>query len=299
MMLKMPFDVSGIDIDEKKKDSIDFLMRQECVMNVLKQFGLKRLDVEEKWIEFINYHEDVQHCIGCGHVEMCPKVSIGMVKEARFDGDLSFYLTPCKFGKDYFNNMKVLQNIYLRNVQDDILLTKSSDLSVVKNKESNAASIVSLMMKYIENPTNKGFYLHGNPGTGKSTIMGWLIRALVIEGHQCGYIHFPTFLMDLKSSFSDGSSSQSVEMLKNLKFLVIDDVGGEAVSSWSRDELLSGVLSYRSQNRLPTFFTSVYGYNDLKKYYNIKSGDATRVERLVDRMKAVSVEVNLVGPDMR
>lgn len=298
-MLKMPFLVDEKLMSEEKKSSVNNLINQDCIKELMVKFDLNKEYIEDNWIDFLNYNQDINECRGCKDISSCNKSSIGMVKDARFDGDISFYLTPCKYGKEFFNNQQVLQSIALRNVGDHLLLTKSSDLTLVKDKECNAKNILSLMMNYLEKPTDKGFYLHGAPGTGKSTVMAWLIRALVLEGYQCGYIHFPTFLMDLKNSFGIEGSGHSVELMKNIQYLVIDDIGGENITTWSRDEILSGVLAYRAQNKKPTFFTSVYPYNELKKLYSLKTGDNIRVERLIDRMKAVSVEVNLVGKDLR
>ena len=49
--------------------------------------------------------------------------------------------------------------------------------------------------------------------------------------------------MDLKSSFGNEGVNSSIELMKNLDYLVIDDVGGESVTSWSRDEILSAIIA--------------------------------------------------------
>ena len=81
--------------------------------------------------------------------------------------------------------------------------------------------------------------------------------------------------------------------------MVIDDIGGENVTNWSRDEILSSTLAYRNQNNKVTFFTSQYSISQLKSLYMLKQGDKLRVERLLDRMKAVSQEIVLKGSDLR
>ena len=168
-----------------------------------------------------------------------------------------------------------------------------------QDPNGNGRVVIKMMMDYIKNPTNKGFYLYGEGGNGKSTVMGFLIRCLVTKGYKCGYIHFPTFLMDLKSSFGNEGVNSSIELMKNLDYLVIDDVGGESVTSWSRDEILSAIIAYRLQNQRATFFTSEYSLEKLKKLYTLKAGDKERVERLISRMKAVSIPVELKGKDLR
>ena len=285
---------------KEKEKSITSLMQEPAVIKALEKHTLTRNDVEEYWVDFLNYVEDLSICNGCTSIQQCRKVSKGMQRQVECNnGRISLSLTPCKYGQELFENQSILNNIMLKNVRDSLLLTKSSELTITKQKTGNAKTIIAKLDKYLTTPTKKGFYLYGNPGTGKSTLMGWLTRSLVAKGYQCGYIHFPTFLMDLKNSFGEDGIYESIELMKNIEYLVIDDIGGESVTTWSRDEVLSSVLAYRGQNSKPTFFTSVYSCQDLKKYYTLKNGDTIRVERLIDRMKAVSIEIKLEGDDLR
>ena len=61
----------------------------------------------------------------------------------------------------------------------------------------------------------------------------------------------------------------------------------------------SAVLAYRLQNDKATFFTSEYSLEKLKRLYTLKSSDKERVERLISRMKAVSIPLELKGKDLR
>lgn len=291
---------SDNDFDKNKENSINELLSDNNIIKVLNKYHLNREDIEDNWIEFLDYQEDLNLCKGCRSLKMCPKISKGMVRQFDYqDGQVKLVLTPCRYGLAHFNNQNILNSILLKNVNERILLTKPSDLTFKNDNKSNGTAIIKMLSDYIKNPTHKGFYLYGGGGTGKSTIMGFLIRCLVIKGYKCGFIHFPTFLMDLKSSFGNEGVNSSIELMKNLDYLVIDDVGGESVTPWSRDEVLSAVLAYRLQNEKATFFTSEYSLEKLKKLYTLKTGDKERVERLISRMKAVSIPLELKGEDLR
>ena len=54
--------------------------------------------------------------------------------------------------------------------------------------------------------------------------------------------------MDLKNSFNEYGNDNNIEELRNVDYLIIDDLGGENVTAWSRDEVLAAVLTYRSHN---------------------------------------------------
>ena len=286
--------------NKNKENSINTLMNDHNIIKVLQEFNLSRRDIEENWIEFLDYKEDLDVCIGCKSLKSCPKISKGMVRLFNYqDGEVKLSLQPCRYGQAHFDDQKILNDILLKNVNNKILLTKPSDLTIIDDPNGNGRVVIKMMMDYIKNPTHKGFYLYGEGGNGKSTVMGFLSRCLVTKGYKCGYIHFPTFLMDLKSSFGNEGVNSSIELMKNLDYLVIDDVGGESVTSWSRDEILSAIIAYRLQNQRATFFTSEYSLEKLKKLYTLKAGDKERVERLISRMKAVSIPVELKGKDLR
>lgn len=288
------------EFNKNKENSINELLNDHNIIKVLEKYHLNRDDIEDNWIEFLDYKEDLDICKGCKSLNSCPKISKGMVRQFNFqDGTVNLSLTPCRYGQAHFYDQNILNSILLKNVNNRILLTKPSDLTFNHDPESNGTAIIKMMSDYIKKPIHKGFYLYGAGGTGKSTVMGFLIRCLVIKGYKCGYIHFPTFLMDLKSSFGNEGINSSIELMKNLDYLVIDDVGGESVTPWSRDEVLSAILAYRLQNEKATFFTSEYSLEKLKKLYNLKTGDKERVERLISRMKAVSIPLELKGQDLR
>lgn len=287
-------------VKREKEKSIQELCNDPTIIKIMKQFHLVKADVEEFWVDFLNYRDDVKQCENCKSIHDCPKVSKGMLRDFQYENNrVSLALTPCKYGKEQFENQHIVNQVLLKNVSGSLLLIKSSDLTMSKPDNGNAQKVVYDLAQYVESPTKKGFYLYGKPGCGKSTLMGWLVRSLVLKGNQCGFVHFPTFLMDLKNSFGDDGIYESIELMKNLEYLVIDDIGGESVTVWSRDEILSSVLAYRAQNSKPTFFTSVYSLKELKRYYTLKNGDTLRVERLIDRMKAVSLEIELTGNDLR
>jgi len=130
-------------------------------------------------------------------------------------------------------------------------------------------------------------------GCGKTTLLAGLMNSLAKKGKEIGFIHFPTYLIDLKASFSTGDNEYAMDKLMKVDYLLLDGIGEENVTQWSRDEILLSILSYRLLNHLPTFFTSMYGYKDLKKVYTIKKGDEIRANTIISKLKALSIEIML------
>ena len=89
-----------------------------------------------------------------------------------------------------------------------------------------------------------------------------------------------------------------MESIRTLDYLVIDDLGGENVTPWSRDEVLSSIITYRIQNQKPTFYTSEYGKEELMKIYTLRIKDARdkiKVERLLQSIFTSSLPMVLKG----
>lgn len=65
-------------------------------------------------------------------------------------------------------------------------------------------------------------------------------------------------------------------MKLKLDLLLLDDIGAETVTNWSRDEILGTILQYRMENNLSTFITSnlniseLEGHSSLVKIIRIK-----------------------------
>ena len=59
--------------------------------------------------------------------------------------------------------------------------------------------------------------------------------------------------------------------------LLLDDIGAENTSNWSRDEVLGPILQYRMENHLPTFFTSNLTMDELEEALSTTSSGVDRV----------------------
>ncbi|WP_331835886.1 hypothetical protein [Erysipelothrix piscisicarius] len=84
--------------------------------------------------------------------------------------------------------------------------------------------------------------------------------------------------------------------------LVLDDLGAEPITSWSRDEILLSILNERLENKKKTIITSNYSPDmlvDLYKLDNKGTSDEIRAKRLVDRIHALTIPYEMVGQNRR
>ena len=105
-------------------------MNDHNIIKVLQEFNLSRRDIEENWIEFLDYKEDLDVCIGCKSLKSCPKISKGMVRLFNYqDGEVKLSLQPCRYGQAHFDDQKILNDILrYKSIVISCLLVDSYDI---------------------------------------------------------------------------------------------------------------------------------------------------------------------------
>ena len=277
------------NFQKQKQESIDQLIQNPNILKFLSDHSLNREFIEDNWVEFLDYQEDLQICQNCKDLSQCQKVSKGMQQLLCLENEgLKVNLTPCRFGKALLDKQHLLSHITVSNVSDDLLLSDSHSIKDIMNKE-----LAVKINEFLSKPSQKGLYIYGPSGCGKSTLAGFITRSLSRKDYHIGYIHFPTYLMDLKNSFNEYGNDNNIEELRNVDYLIIDDLGGENVTAWSRDEVLAAGLTYRSQNKKVTLFTSQYDQENLIKIYTLKKDarEKIKVERLLNTIFAMSMPI--------
>ncbi|MDD8048288.1 MAG: ATP-binding protein [Thomasclavelia sp.] len=297
--IKDMYSVNDNVLQKVKKESVAKIMQDDRVKAFLKDNNLSQKDVEDNWNTFLLFVEDNNICNGCRSIDNCHKNAIGRIKALVYEyGNIHLDMSYCKNASDLEKDNAILRNMVFKNVPDSLVLKKVKDITILKDENTNVKSILKNFSDYCNNPSSKGFYLQGKPGTGKSTLMGLLTRQLAKKG-TCGYISFPSFLLELKSSFDNDSFSETMRLINKIDYLIIDDLGDENITPWSRDEILSTIVSNRLSLKKPIFFVSNYKLEDLSKLYLIKKDNLPKVENLISNISASVKYLELKGKDLR
>lgn len=292
-MIKVSDFIQIEGLNDKKRDSIYELSKDKYVKEFLKNHRLPESCLSDYWIEFLDFRDDKKQCEGCLGLERCPKENKGMIKDLIYQDDVSLVMSSCHY---YQDSQEILNHFIVRNIKDEVLLTDLE--SLISSKPIDKMSSLEQkayveIMKYIKDPKEYGLFIHSeNYTNNKTVLMAALMNALAKKGNYVGFIHFPTYLVDLKASFQSERPIDWTQLME-VPYLVLDGIGEENVTSYSRDEILLTILSYRLLNHLPTFFTSFYGFKDLMKVYTIKKGDEMKVKTLILKMKALCKEITL------
>ena len=77
--------------------------------------------------------------------------------------------------------------------------------------------------------------------------------------------------------------------------LLIDDIGAETVTNFSRDEILGTILQYRMENNLATFITSNLNLEELEVHLSIvkNNTDKVKARRIIERIKYLTEDMEI------
>lgn len=63
------------NFQKQKQESIDQLIQNPNILKFLSDHSLNREFIEDNWVEFLDYQEDLQICQNCKDLSQCQKVS--------------------------------------------------------------------------------------------------------------------------------------------------------------------------------------------------------------------------------
>ncbi len=168
----------------------------------------------------------------------------------------------------------------------------------VTDQNQKQFEIFQKMEQFIDHfPNEKGLYLYGDFGVGKSFRCAALANELAKKGISTMLVHYPSFVAELDFN----NAKAYVDELKKAEFLVLDDIGAELNNVWLRDSVLQVILQHRMQENLPTFFTSNLTMVELEQHLaeTKKVEDIWPAKRVMERVKYLAREVRLEGVNRR
>ena len=217
------------------------------------------------------------------------------------DGILNFTYKASSLKEQELKEVEYLKQGYKFEVSKTV---RNAKMSEIYTNDKNRIEIIKWITKFIkdykEGKTTKGLYLSGNFGSGKSYIISALLNELVKDGYTCAMIYYPEFLRILKSSFNTDFEEQ-YDYARKSDLLLLDDIGAENITDWSRDEILGPILQYRMDNNLATFFTSNLSKEELEIHLSEgkQSIDKLKAKRIIERINYLTDDLKLISKNQR
>jgi primosomal protein DnaI len=279
------------------------LLSQASVKEIMKQYESKiDLRLLPSFMTSLDeYVQGSKKCEGCQSLTHCQQPINGYFPtlEPRL-GRLNLVYTPCH----YYKSQQHLNNIQNFHIPKSMMNASFETLHADVNREKLFHLASDFILNYSQDNYKKGLFIHGSYGTGKTYALCAIANELAKKGMGCAMIYLPELIAELKSNFgnNDVNNNHIIEKIKNVPILMLDDISGVAVTGWMRDEVLGRILNHRMMHELPTFFTSNSSYEKLLDTFeetNKIGREPVKATRVLERIKALSIPVELVGKNYR
>lgn len=301
-MEKVDFSFTTSKEAQLEKEAVEKeLMASSIVQEWLQNNDLPTSLVQKHTYKIKDYVEAKQKCSGCAGLAACMQPTTGYVLELEYDGALSKVARPCIYQQKQNELLKHKAQFSLCDMSDE-QLGFSFDKIVLDNEKAAYIALLDEMEEATQRG-HKGFYLCGEPGTGKTYLACCFVNAMAKQGKRCAFVNVSHYLSMLKASMQDKEAYASyIQALHRADVVVFDDIAGESASNYTRDEILLPILNERMEKKLMTLFTSNYDMDNLLKFYALNSkmmNDEVGAKRLVERMKALSLQKQVNGINRR
>lgn len=247
--------------------------------------------------------KEYAHCLTCKNLLACKNKVEGhaYLPEVK-NGNLRFGYKACKFMTKYNKEYEYLKYVYTLQEPKEIKRAKFSDIDL---KDTSRLPIITYLTefiaKYREKKEGKGLYLHGSFGAGKTYLISATFHELAKDKIESAILFWSEYLNELKSSFGTEEFKDKINKAKKVKLLLIDDIGAENTTAWSRDDVLCPILQYRMEEKLPTFFTSNFTMEQLEDHLATSASgyEIVKAKRIIERMKQMTVELGMTSKNLR
>lgn len=245
-------------------------------------------------------------CCGCGNTESCTNYLKGFLptlRVVRSTVEIDYVRCEQKMRED--ERRDVANMIASMHMPKDVLRATIQDLLIDDESRvmiaQKAAQFVKATVETGKLPA-KGYYLYGKFGVGKSFVLGALANELASIKIRSVVVFVPEFLREMKNAIGDNTLNEKIDYVKKAPVLMLDDLGAETMTAWTRDEILGTIFHYRMAEQLPTFITSNFNYDELEHHLaQSQKGDIEVVKagRIMERVKALTEPIEMRGKNRR
>ena len=242
---------------------------------------------------------EYMNCKNCKNILECKNKVCGYAYLPKIEKEeLVFNYKPCRYKEKMDKATKHLNNIYMLGVNNYIVDACIENIyKEDKKRHETIKWILNFLKTYEKNKNQRGLYLSGSFGCGKTYLISALFNELAKKGYKSSIIFWPEFLRDLKSSF-EFDFKEKFDTIKTTPILLIDDIGSEVVTPWARDEILCTILQYRMQEHLPTFFTTNFNKEELEVH--LSNGNETlKAKRIMERINQLTDSIEMISDNLR
>lgn len=292
-----------LNISNEQKRSTErlqnHLRNHKNVKALMKKNGIPESFIETHPWRIRDWIAGIHPCSGCKGLSECRQKHKGYLSDLRYDGILMQVETPCRYQKERNTQLAHQANYLSCDMSEAQLLVDFHSVRLDGETEDYQKVFMKAMQACRD---NKGLYLYGDMGTGKTYLACCAANYHARHHEKTAFIHYPSFTARMVSQIEGGEYKTEMQRLMFAKFLVIDDIGAESVTEWNRDQILLPILNKRYEDGLCTWFTSNEDFRSLEDHFRYTSKgkeEGVKAKRIMERIRMLALAQPLTGKDRR
>ncbi|MBV1708489.1 MAG: ATP-binding protein [Erysipelothrix sp.] len=291
------------ELKKQRRQMFESLLTQPEIIEFKKKYDLSDADIEPFAQRYQRWLINIRLCNGCEGLHMCRQNDRGLILDMVVDtGILMQEVRKCHYLLAEESQRSHLKKFIISDMPEHWAQLSLASLDL-DNESDEYLLTVTQMASWVRSPLEKGYYVYGLPGVGKTYLVACVANMMAKNGKTVAFVHVPTLMQRLKSYLDNRDEFENViYKMKSADIAVFDDIGAESVTSWVRDELLLPILNDRAERKRTTWFTSNEDLKSLKNHYMYnQKGEKEEMKaiRILERIEALAVPLQLRGNNRR
>ena len=197
-------------------------------------------------------------------------------------------------------NLSKISKLFKNNNLGKRQLNSTFENYKITNKNKNAyENVKKYVNKLIKGTTNKGLFITGAYGVGKTYLASCIANEIIKNGKSVIFGTLIQLLDFIRDSYSDSEVSDKdyLNLYSSVDLLVIDDLGKEKPSEWGLEKLFT-IINSRYENNLPVIITTNYNQNSLAERLSL-NGEIETANSIISRLYEMCYLVKINDIDHR
>lgn len=276
-----------INLDYNKDLNYDKILNNlksnPLIINLINALKLTDEEIINNFELLNNYAKTNKSCLNCKSRNDCDHSTKGHKYGLKRYGehDLTDYFTICDYYKDYYVRKN---NLIFTTFKEEDLLDDSQKNFVIDNASMLGMDFVKKVIAIQKKQKVNGAFLQINNSKLRLKLLKSLSYGLLLN-HRVSVVKFSDLLKTIKSEFK--GSTNTFNIVLETDILIIDGLGNESITTWSRDEILMSLLDNRIQNDKITILCSEFSLEELKKLYKINYNDDVKANQIIDKINEI------------
>lgn len=249
---------------------------------IIEELNITNEEIITNYELLSNFSKYNKKCLTCKGMNECDHSTKGYIYNIKrgTNNYLTDCFTICKYYEDYYKRQS---NLLLTTFNENDLLDESQKNFVMDNVSRLGLEFANKMIQILEGKKISGAYLSIADSKLRLKLVKSLASGLLLN-NKVAIVKFSDFLQRIKSEFGSNNGPNALSLALESDILILDGLGSESITSWSRDEILFSILDSRLQSEKTTILCSEFPLEELRKIYKLNYNDGAKANQIVDKI---------------